>query len=64
MKTMDSIANDDSTDDLTATNTFSTASFNSFDQIETLKIIRSKEVRTENRLHVLILSNSLNLLMH
>ncbi|KAL6722527.1 hypothetical protein Aduo_017643 [Ancylostoma duodenale] len=43
MKTMDSIANDDSTDDLTATNTFSTASFSSFDQIETLKIIRSKE---------------------
>ncbi|KAK6766683.1 hypothetical protein RB195_026141 [Necator americanus] len=43
MKTMDSTVNDDSTDDLTATNTFSTASFNSFDQIETLKIIRSKE---------------------
>ncbi|EYC07083.1 hypothetical protein Y032_0072g679 [Ancylostoma ceylanicum] len=43
MKTMDSIANDDSTDDLTATNTFSSASFSSFDQIETLKIIRSKE---------------------
>ncbi|VDK41278.1 unnamed protein product [Cylicostephanus goldi] len=43
MKTVDSTANDESTDDLTATNTFSTASFNSLDQIETLKIIRSKE---------------------
>ncbi|CAJ0609911.1 unnamed protein product [Cylicocyclus nassatus] len=43
MKTVDSTANDESTDDLTAANTFSTASFNSLDQIETLKIIRSKD---------------------
>ncbi|KAK6033033.1 hypothetical protein OSTOST_00758 [Ostertagia ostertagi] len=43
MKTMDSALNDASTDDLTATNTFTSASFSSFDQIETLKIIRSTD---------------------
>ncbi|VDM58659.1 unnamed protein product [Angiostrongylus costaricensis] len=43
MKTMDSLTDDTSTDNLSATNTITTASFNSFDQIETLKIIRSHE---------------------
>ncbi|KAK5975007.1 hypothetical protein GCK32_002359 [Trichostrongylus colubriformis] len=43
MKTMDSVGNDASTDDLTATNTLTSASFSSFDRIETLKIIRSAE---------------------
>ncbi|KJH44617.1 hypothetical protein DICVIV_09338 [Dictyocaulus viviparus] len=44
MKTMDSTGVDALTDNLSATNTITTASFNSFDQIETLKIIRSHEV--------------------
>ncbi|XGW33206.1 hypothetical protein V3C99_017574 [Haemonchus contortus] len=43
MKSVDSNVTDASTDCLTATNTITTASFNSFDQIETLKIIRSPE---------------------
>ncbi|CAJ0598756.1 unnamed protein product [Cylicocyclus nassatus] len=42
LKTVDSKASDEPTDDL-ATSTFSTASFNSYDKIETLRIIRSKE---------------------
>ncbi|KAK6034772.1 hypothetical protein COOONC_27725, partial [Cooperia oncophora] len=43
MRTTESAANDTSTDDLTATNTFTSASFSSFEQIETLKIVRHVE---------------------
>ncbi|KAJ1369877.1 hypothetical protein KIN20_031462 [Parelaphostrongylus tenuis] len=43
MIAMDSWTNDASADYLTATNTASTASFNLFDRIKTLKIIRSPE---------------------